>query len=214
MLVQKANYTMLGKRAFCTTLQVWNRYRSIPSSRRAGGSSLDTLFDEFDKDGDGHLTAAEIASALNSRGVLITEQEAAMFIKGACRPASSLCASFACKKKTLCRVKLLHSTLCFCLDALGASKVTLYQSCARAQLHKSPSGFPEPLTIRQSKAPKAARLAMVAGVLAHIMIQTALDVGGKLLTTSAPLHVTGSQDLCFRARRQMAFRARMELQAQ
>ena len=47
-------------------LQVWNRYRSIPSSRRAGGSSLDTLFDEFDKDGDGHLTAAEIASALNS----------------------------------------------------------------------------------------------------------------------------------------------------
>ncbi|KAK9839904.1 hypothetical protein WJX74_000170 [Apatococcus lobatus] len=60
---------------------VWNRYRSIPSSRRTGGSSLDTLFDEFDKDGDGHLTAAEIASALNSRGVLITEQEAAMFIK-------------------------------------------------------------------------------------------------------------------------------------
>ena len=46
------------------------------------GSSLDTLFDEFDMDRDGHLTAAEIASALNSRGVLITEQEAAMFIKG------------------------------------------------------------------------------------------------------------------------------------
>ena len=48
------------------------------------GSSLDTLFDEFDKDSDGHLTAAEIASALNSRGVLITEQEAAMFIRGDC----------------------------------------------------------------------------------------------------------------------------------
>lgn len=99
MLVQKAKYIMLGMRAFCTTLQVWNRYRSIPSSRRAGGSSLDTLFDEFDKDGDGHLTAAEIASALNSRGVLITEQEAAMFIKGACRPASSLCASFASRPR-------------------------------------------------------------------------------------------------------------------
>ncbi len=62
-------------------LQVWNRYRNIPSSRMAG-SSLDTLFDEFDLDRDGHLTAAEIASALNSRGVLITQQEAAMFIKG------------------------------------------------------------------------------------------------------------------------------------
>ncbi|KAK9839577.1 hypothetical protein WJX84_008519 [Apatococcus fuscideae] len=60
--------------------KVWNRHRNIPSSRNLK-SVLDNLFDEFDKDGDGHLTPAEIASALNSRNVLITEQESAMFIR-------------------------------------------------------------------------------------------------------------------------------------
>lgn len=46
---------------------VWERRRRIPS--QTYNDPLDHIFTEFDEDGDGHLTADEIASALQSRGV-------------------------------------------------------------------------------------------------------------------------------------------------
>lgn len=46
---------------------IWERRRRIPST--TFNDPLDHIFTEFDEDGDGHLTAAEIATALNSRGV-------------------------------------------------------------------------------------------------------------------------------------------------
>lgn len=46
---------------------MWERRRRIPS--QTYNDPLDHIFTEFDEDGDGHLTADEIASALQSRGV-------------------------------------------------------------------------------------------------------------------------------------------------
>ena len=41
------------------------------------------LFDEFDKDRNGHLSAAELAAALRSREVDISEELVQQFIEGA-----------------------------------------------------------------------------------------------------------------------------------
>lgn len=46
---------------------IWERRRRIPSSTYS--DPLDHIFTEFDADNDGHLTAPEVASALQSRGV-------------------------------------------------------------------------------------------------------------------------------------------------
>eukprot|EP00877_Chromochloris_zofingiensis_P001522 jgi/Chrzof1/11370/Cz05g34100.t1 len=46
---------------------VWDRRRRIPS--QTYNDALDHIFNEFDIDSDGHLTAVEIAQALQSRGV-------------------------------------------------------------------------------------------------------------------------------------------------
>lgn len=46
---------------------IWERRRRIPS--QTYNDPLDHIFTEFDADGDGHLTAEEVASALKSRGV-------------------------------------------------------------------------------------------------------------------------------------------------
>lgn len=37
---------------------------------------------EFDKDSDGHLEPKELAAALRSRNVIITDEQAQMFIDG------------------------------------------------------------------------------------------------------------------------------------
>jgi hypothetical protein len=67
-------------RAFSTTatLQIWERRRRIPS--QLYNDPLQHLFDEFDADGDGHLTAEEIAGALKSNGVSITADQVQVFI--------------------------------------------------------------------------------------------------------------------------------------
>eukprot|EP00879_Flechtneria_rotunda_P000257 GHRR01000339.1.p1 GENE.GHRR01000339.1~~GHRR01000339.1.p1 ORF type:complete len:171 (+),score=30.08 GHRR01000339.1:229-741(+) len=49
---------------------VWERRRRIPSTTY--NDPLDHVFTEFDEDNDGHLTAKEVAHALQSRGVEIT----------------------------------------------------------------------------------------------------------------------------------------------
>jgi len=41
------------------------------------------IFDEFDRDRDGHLSAAELAAALRSRKVDISEEVVQQFIEGA-----------------------------------------------------------------------------------------------------------------------------------
>jgi Ca2+-binding EF-hand superfamily protein len=43
---------------------------------------LDHIFTEFDEDGDGHLTAVEIAHALKSRGVEANVEQVQEFIDG------------------------------------------------------------------------------------------------------------------------------------
>ena len=60
--------------------QVWERRRRIPS--QTYNDPLDHIFTEFDSDGDGHLTAEEIASALQSRGVKATPDLVQEFING------------------------------------------------------------------------------------------------------------------------------------
>ncbi|KAL4435913.1 hypothetical protein ABPG77_000675 [Micractinium sp. CCAP 211/92] len=50
----------------------------IPSG--AYSDPLSHIFDEFDQDRDGALTAAEVAAALRSRQVDITDEQAAMFV--------------------------------------------------------------------------------------------------------------------------------------
>jgi Ca2+-binding EF-hand superfamily protein len=50
----------------------------IPSQQYS--DPLMHIFDEVDADSDGALTASEVASALRSRNVNITEDQAAMFI--------------------------------------------------------------------------------------------------------------------------------------
>ena len=41
------------------------------------------IFNEFDTDGDGHITAHEVAAALRSRNVNISDEQAEMFVDGA-----------------------------------------------------------------------------------------------------------------------------------
>jgi hypothetical protein len=43
------------------------------------------IFDEFDVDKNGHLSAREVAAALQSRGVDIAPEQAQMFIEGEAR---------------------------------------------------------------------------------------------------------------------------------
>lgn len=57
---------------------IWERRRRIPSA--TFNDPLDHIFTEFDEDGDGHLTAVEIAHALRSRGVEADEKQLQEFI--------------------------------------------------------------------------------------------------------------------------------------
>lgn len=59
-------------------LQIWDRQRNIPAQGRK--NPLDRIFDSFDADRDGHLSPAEVASALRSRGVDLTEEIARKFV--------------------------------------------------------------------------------------------------------------------------------------
>lgn len=65
-----------GLQEFCAA--VWERRRRIPS--QTYNDPLDHIFNEFDEDGDGHLTAVEVANALKSRDVDITPEQVQMFI--------------------------------------------------------------------------------------------------------------------------------------
>eukprot|EP01025_Chloroclados_australasicus_P011107 TRINITY_DN1480_c0_g1_i1.p4 TRINITY_DN1480_c0_g1~~TRINITY_DN1480_c0_g1_i1.p4 ORF type:complete len:153 (+),score=17.36 TRINITY_DN1480_c0_g1_i1:242-700(+) len=57
---------------------IWERQRRIP--KNTFNDPLMRLFEEFDADGDGHITAVELAQALQSRGVQINEEQAQGFI--------------------------------------------------------------------------------------------------------------------------------------
>eukprot|EP00892_Ulva_mutabilis_P007687 jgi/Ulvmu1/5290/UM022_0084.1 len=57
---------------------VWDRRRHVPS--QVYNDPLLHLFEEFDKDSDGHLTHLEIADALQSNRVDITPEQVQMFI--------------------------------------------------------------------------------------------------------------------------------------
>lgn len=63
---------------------VWERRKRIPST--SYNDPLRRIFVEFDKDGDGHLSADEVASALQSRGVQLTGEVAQKYIDGALHP--------------------------------------------------------------------------------------------------------------------------------
>lgn len=66
--------------------QVWDRRRRIPS--QTYNDALDHIFNEFDIDSDGHLTAVEIAQALQSRGVDASADVVQEFIDGKqCMPS-------------------------------------------------------------------------------------------------------------------------------
>lgn len=60
--------------------QIWERRRRIPSTTY--NDPLDHIFAEFDEDGDGHLTAEEVAKALQSRGVQADAATVQHFIDG------------------------------------------------------------------------------------------------------------------------------------
>ena len=60
-------------------LQIWDRRRRIPSSLYK--DPLAKLFEQFDADHDGSLTAEEITTALNSRGVEISTDDVKEFIR-------------------------------------------------------------------------------------------------------------------------------------
>jgi hypothetical protein len=64
----------------CCADQIWERRRRIPSA--TFNDPLDHIFTEFDEDGDGHLTAVEIAHALKSRGVEAEVEQVQEFIDG------------------------------------------------------------------------------------------------------------------------------------
>lgn len=58
---------------------IWDRQRNIPSQGQK--APLERIFDAFDVDRDGHLSPAEVAAALRSRGVDITEATARKFVE-------------------------------------------------------------------------------------------------------------------------------------
>jgi Ca2+-binding EF-hand superfamily protein len=61
-------------------MQIWDRQKHIPA--QGAKPPLERIFDAFDADGDGELTPSEIAAALRSRGVDITEEVALKFVQG------------------------------------------------------------------------------------------------------------------------------------
>lgn len=65
----------------CTLLQIWERRRRIPS--QLYNDPLVHLFEEFDADDDGHLTAQEISAALQSRHVMVSPEQVQVFIDAA-----------------------------------------------------------------------------------------------------------------------------------
>lgn len=58
---------------------IWDRQRNIPTQGRK--DPLERIFDSFDTDHDGHLSPSEIAAALRSRGVDLTEDIARKFVE-------------------------------------------------------------------------------------------------------------------------------------
>jgi hypothetical protein len=72
--------TSAGRPCAANAAQIWERRRRIPSA--TFNDPLDHIFTEFDEDGDGHLTAVEIAHALRSRGVDADEKQVQEFING------------------------------------------------------------------------------------------------------------------------------------
>ena len=62
-------------------LQNWERTRRIPSMSTTN-DPLMRIFDKFDRDRDGHLTAKELAAALQSRNVKVSEEQIQRFIEG------------------------------------------------------------------------------------------------------------------------------------
>lgn len=58
-----------------------HRRRYIPSSAKAGVDPLDHMFAEADRDGDGVLSAAEVAAALRSRGVGASADVVGRFVR-------------------------------------------------------------------------------------------------------------------------------------
>eukprot|EP00898_Chlorokybus_atmophyticus_P001880 jgi/Chlat1/2693/Chrsp180S02871 len=58
---------------------VWERRRKIPPVPTKK-DPLQSLFDEFDENGDGSISAKELTTALQNQGVKITEAQATKFI--------------------------------------------------------------------------------------------------------------------------------------
>jgi hypothetical protein len=65
----------------CFCLQLLARAK-IPSQQYS--DPLMHIFDEFDTDGDNCLSAQEVAAALRTRSVMITDEQAEMFVRGEC----------------------------------------------------------------------------------------------------------------------------------
>ena len=62
-------------------MQVWDRRKHVPASVYC--DPLCELFDEFDQDNDGHLTATEIHDVLQGQGVSISCDQVRSFIRDA-----------------------------------------------------------------------------------------------------------------------------------
>ena len=78
----------LATTSIACALQVWARRQNSSS----GQDPLDHIFSEFDEDGDGYLDATDVTSALCSRNVNITPEQAQMFLEG--RPQLQLYRKF------------------------------------------------------------------------------------------------------------------------
>lgn len=72
-------------------LQIWDRRKHISS----GTDPLDHIFTEFDEDHDGYLDAEDVCSALRSRNVNITHEQAQMFLEGNFWPQHAQCVESA-----------------------------------------------------------------------------------------------------------------------
>lgn len=60
--------------------QIWDRRKNISSET----DPLDHIFNEFDGNHDGFLDAEDVCTALRSRQVEITHEQAQMFLEGIC----------------------------------------------------------------------------------------------------------------------------------